>query len=103
MRQRLIVQMGMGVGETAGLAAERAIASAQARAVLHVDVDCAVHVTLGVPESAELDTSGVNRAFGAAEVEVRVVPGGMSVPQPGGAALVMVSAAIEVFPLGPAA
>lgn len=102
MRQRLIVQMGMGVGVTAGLAAERAIAAAQARAVLHVDVDCAVHVTLGVPEAADLDTSGVNHAFGAGEVEVRVVPGGMVVPQPGGSALVMVSAAIEVFPLGAA-
>ncbi len=99
MKQRLIVQMGMGVGDTAGQAVERALADAQARARLHVDVAVEVRVTLGVPDAAELDTSGLNRIFGAGEMDLKVVPGGMTVPQPGGAEAIVVSAAIEVFPL----
>ena len=98
MKQRLIVQMGMGLGDTAGHAAERAIADAQARARLHVDTDVHIRVTLGVPGSTELDASGLNRAFGAADVDLKVVPGGMIVPLPGKAEVVVVSAAIEVFP-----
>ena len=99
MKQRLIVQMGMGIGDTVGHAAERAVTDAQARARLHIETDVEIRVTLGVPGSAELDTSGLNHAFGAADVDLRVVPGGMTVPQPGGAEAVVVSAAIEVFPL----
>lgn len=100
MRRRLIVQMGMGVGDTAGQAAERALADAQARARLHLDVDCQVVVTLGVPVPSELEASGLNRAFGAGDMDLRVVPGGMAVALPEGGSLVVASAAIEVFPLG---
>lgn len=98
MRRRLIVQMGMGVGDTAGHAAERALADAQARARVHVAAEVEVRVTLGVPDPSALDASGLNRAFGAGDMDLRVVPGGMTVAQPGGAAVVVASAAIEVFP-----
>lgn len=99
MKRRLIIQMGIGIGETAGQAAERAVADAQARARVHVDADVEVRVTIGVPEAVELEASGLNRAFGAAEVDVHVVPGGMVVPQPGGGDLILAGAAIETFPL----
>lgn len=100
MRRRLIVQMGMGIADTAGQAAERALADAQARARLHLEVDCEVVVTLGVPEPSALDASGLNRTFGAGDIDLRVVAGGMTVAQPVGGTLIVASAAIEVFPLG---
>lgn len=99
MKRRLILQMGMGVGDTAGQAADRALADAQARARLHVDADCEVVVTLALPDPAALDASGLNRAFGAGDMDLRLVPGGMAVTLPQGGSLIVASAALEVFPL----
>lgn len=99
-RQRLIVQMGMGVGDTAGQAAERAVADAQGRARIHVDVPFAVHLTLGVPQTAEIEPGDLAAAFATSDLQVRIVPGGMLIPQPDGTPLVLVSAAIERFPIG---
>lgn len=99
MTQRLIVQMGMGIGSTVAVAAERAVADAQARAQIHVDVPFTVRLTLGVPEAAQVDPSDLARAFSTPDLEVHVVAGGMRVPQPVGDALFVVGAAIERFPL----
>lgn len=99
MTQRMIVQMGMGIGGTVALAAERAVADALARAQIHVDVPFTVRLTLGVPEAAQMDPSDLARAFSTPDLEVHVVAGGMQVPQPAGDALIVVGAAIERFPL----
>ncbi|WP_323769185.1 Lin0512 family protein [Antarctobacter sp.] len=98
MTQRLIVQMGMGVGDTISDAATRAIADAQGRARIHIEAPFATRLTLGLPQEAKVDPSDLARAFGTSDVELHVVAGGMHLPQPGGGALFVVSAAIEVFP-----
>lgn len=97
MTQRLIVQMGMGIGSTVAVAAERAVADAQARAQIHVDVPFTVRLTLGVPETAQVEPSDLARAFSTPDLEVHVVAGGMRVPQPAGDVLFVVGAAIERF------
>lgn len=99
MKQRLIVQMGMGIGDTVAQAAERAMADAQARARVHCDVPFATRLTLGVPREYALDPSDLARAFDTADLDLHVVAGGMSVPQAEGCPLIVVSAAIERFPL----
>jgi hypothetical protein len=97
-RRRLIVQMGMGVGNSPGEAAARALADAQGRAQVHVDVPFTTRLTLGLPEPQEIAPNDLAAALGTADLELHVVAGGMIVPQPGGAPLVVVSAAIEMFP-----
>ena len=97
-RQRLIVQMGMGVGDSVGQAARLAIADAQCRARVHVDIPFTTRLTLGVPEAAGVDPSDLAAALGSGDLELKVVAGGMHLPQPDDTAIVVVSAAIELFP-----
>ncbi|MBY6161420.1 hypothetical protein KUV73_11085 [Mameliella alba] len=96
---RLIVRMGTGIGDTVLEAAQKALADAQTRARLHVDVECRVVVTLGLPKAAgEVDTGALPVGDLGDDVEMRVVPGGMMVDQPNGRPVCIVSAAIEHFP-----
>jgi hypothetical protein len=97
-RQRLIVQMGMGVGATYNEAAARAVADAQGRAQIHVDTPMTTRLTLAMPQEMRVESSDLARAFGASDMELHIVRGGMLVPQPDGSSLIVISAAIELFP-----
>lgn len=95
--QRLIVQMGMGVGDTPEQAVHRAVSDAMARARTHSDVPFEIRVTISLPDGLEVDTAPVRAALGHGVIRVSVVPGGLRVPAPGGE-LIVANAALERFP-----
>jgi len=92
-RQRLIVQMGIGVAFDATEAATKAVAEATGRGTVHLTTPVSeVVVRLGAPDPAKVDSARVAELFADGAVDVRIVPGGQVFD-----GRVLVCAAVERF------
>ena len=106
-RHRLIVEMGMGTdlhGADSTKAACRAVEDALRRASLDVlslpglvTDGMRIDVTIAVPDPAAVDTDAVAALVPHGPVAVRVVHGGLHLPDGRNAAHTVATAAIEVF------
>lgn len=105
--RRVIVELGAGndlhggdYTKAAVRAVEDAIHHSSLTMIRTLRVDLStmeVHVTIGVQQPERVDAAAVKAALPVGQVSVRVVKGGMDVPDPeAGDAAVIASAAVEV-------
>jgi len=108
MEQRVIIEMGMG-NDLHGMdyqkAARRAIEDAIRHATLPIfqsidmpHTDMRVQVTVGVQEPEKTDTDALISGLPRGRATVRVVKGGLNIPNPEtGDTAVVATAAVEAF------
>ncbi|WP_424990313.1 Lin0512 family protein [Fluviibacterium sp. S390] len=103
--QRVIIKMGMGVGESIDAAVAHGLLDAESHSTLHF-LDklpearhrARIKVSLGVSDPAQVDATAVAAQFSPVSTQVVVAEGGLTSTDPDTGSTVQVAAvAVEVF------